>query len=120
MTKKDKVYPVLTEKEIEQAVEEFRAWIAKNPEFPQDLGVWLLAKLKEVSVSSAHFKDFCICCLISTDTVLLVRYLNIFYYRMDKAQRLFKNAIEFRTKYPKVFIKRDPTSLEMSRVAELL
>lgn len=45
MTKKDKVYPVLTEKEIEQAVEEFRAWIAKNPEFPQDLGVRLLAQM---------------------------------------------------------------------------
>lgn len=39
MTKKDKVHKVLNDKEIEQSVEEFRAWIAKHPEFPQDLGV---------------------------------------------------------------------------------
>lgn len=52
--------------------------------------------------------------------MLLVRYLNIFHYRMDKAQRLFKNALEFRARYPKVFIKRDPSSLEMTRVTDLL
>lgn len=39
MTKIDKVYKVLSEKEIEQSVEEFRKWISEHPEFPQDLGV---------------------------------------------------------------------------------
>lgn len=38
MTKIDKVHKVLSEKEIEKCVEEFREWISQHPEFPQDLG----------------------------------------------------------------------------------
>lgn len=91
MTKINKVHKVLSEKEIEKCVEEFREWIKTHPEFPQDI-----------------------------ESTVLVRYLNIFHYQMDKAQRLFKSALEFRAKHPKIFTKRDPQSEAMGRVIDML
>jgi hypothetical protein len=92
MTKKNsKTHKVLSEKEIEKCVEEFREWMKTHEDFPQDI-----------------------------ESTVIVRYLNIFHYQMDKAQRLFKNALEYRHKHPKLFTNRDPQSPAMSKVVESL
>jgi translation initiation factor IF-2 len=91
MTKKNKDYKVLSEKEIEKCVEEFREWMKTQENFPQDI-----------------------------ESTLIVRYLNIFHYQKDRAQRLFKNALEYRAKHPKLFVNRHPRSPAMMKVIDQL
>lgn len=57
---------------------------------------------------------------LTSERVLLARYLKIYSYQLDRAQRLFKHGVELRQKNPWFFSDRDPSSPEMRTVVETL
>jgi hypothetical protein len=50
--------------------------------------------------------------------VLLARYLKIYNYRLEKAQKLLKHGLELRKMNSWYFYQRDPNAPEMKKVIE--
>lgn len=53
-----------------------------------------------------------------SDKILLLRYLKICRWRVEKAQRVLRQTIVLRTENPHIFGNRDPLSKEMQDVFE--
>lgn len=54
------------------------------------------------------------------DKALLIRYLKLYSFRINKAQLMLKNNIDLRIKHPWFFSKRDPHAPEMQKIIDTL
>lgn len=53
---------------------------------------------------------------ISTEEILLLRFLKVARWRLEKAQRLLKHSIQLRQENPHIFSERDPLSENIRNV----
>lgn len=76
---------------IEEQMERFIEWIEDHPELPQNF-----------------------------DRITLVRYLKACEFDLQAAQKLFRNSISMRTRYPNIFTQRDTKAPEMQTLIKTL
>lgn len=81
----------LTQDEIDAKCEEFQKWIDEQPDLPKNFG-----------------------------KTLLLRYLKICRWRLEKAQKVLRATVQYRTDNPHIFSNRDPLSAEMQSVFETM
>lgn len=73
--------------EIEAKVKEFREWIEQQEDMPKKI-----------------------------ETLLLLRYLKVARWRVEKAQSMLRLMLQLRTEHPEIFTDRDPLSKEILEV----
>lgn len=77
--------------EIESKLQEFKSWISNQHDLPQN-----------------------------TEEILLLRFLKVAKWRVEKAQRFFRHSIQMRTSNPLIFSQRDPMSQNIQKVFDVM
>jgi hypothetical protein len=54
------------------------------------------------------------------DKALLLRYLKLYTYRLNKAQVMLSRHIDLRARHPWFFTNRDPNAAEMQKIINTL
>lgn len=95
----------ISAEEVENMLKELQEWIRYQPELPQNFGMEINKKL------SCNF-----IITILAENLLLLRFLKVARWRVEKAQRLVKYSVELRHENPHIFSNRDPVSSEIQNV----
>lgn len=90
----------------EKELSAFQQWIQANPRLPQSIG-----EIRTVF----DFEQFVIKVSAISDKLLLVRYLKIYDFDLEKAKKLLVINLEMRKNYPTIFEKRDLLSDELQQ-----
>lgn len=77
--------------EINLRLKEFKSWISNQHDLPQN-----------------------------TEEILLLRFLKVAKWRVEKAQRFFRHSIQMRTSHPLIFTQRDPMSQNIQKVFDVM
>lgn len=77
--------------EIEAKFNEFQTWISTQFDLPQN-----------------------------TEKILLMRFLKVAKWRVEKAQRFFRHSVQMRTSNPQIFSQRNPSSSNIQKVFDVM